>query len=77
MNSGTASYNPSHEGNTSSESPKETQEVPILTLNDGKKMPMVRLSPSPAPIPSSDSSPARLRHWHSAIPQGRSKRRTR
>jgi hypothetical protein len=42
MNSTTASYNPSHEGNTSADSPKEVQGVPILTLNDGHKIPMVR-----------------------------------
>ncbi|KFY54789.1 hypothetical protein V497_07447 [Pseudogymnoascus sp. VKM F-4516 (FW-969)] len=41
MNSTTASYSPSHEGNTSAESPKEVQGVPILTLNDGNKIPML------------------------------------
>ncbi|KFY99485.1 hypothetical protein V500_01363 [Pseudogymnoascus sp. VKM F-4518 (FW-2643)] len=41
MNSTTASYKPSHEGNTCAESPKEVQGVPILTLNDGHTIPML------------------------------------
>jgi hypothetical protein len=55
MNSATASYNPSHEGNNSTDPPKEVQGVPILTLNDGHTIPMVSFHFSSISFPPTSS----------------------
>ena len=64
MNSMTASYNPSHEGNTPVVAPKDVGGLPWLTLNDGKQVPMVHFLPPPSILllanisPSSHTAPA-------------------